>query len=78
LRDEENVLRKRIDTVLDGRGKERLAGLDGLIRIVVERRALPVQRLWLLALRVGLPAHVITFAVALALLVVHALTAVRR
>lgn len=78
LREEENILRQRIEMVLEGRGKERLAGLDGLIRIVVERRALPVQRLWLMALRVGLPAHIITFAVAVALLLVHALTAVRR
>jgi hypothetical protein len=78
LRDEESRLKARIDTLLEGRGKERLAGLDGLVRIVVERRALPVQRLLLLALRVGLPAHVVTFTLALALLVVHAATAVRR
>lgn len=78
LRDEEKHLRERIDGVLEGRGKERLAGLDGLIRLVVERRALPVQRFLLLILRVGLPAHVVTFTLALALLVVHAFTAVRR
>lgn len=78
LREEERHLRERIDRVLEGRGKERLAGLDGLVRIVVERRALPVQRLLLFVLRVGLPAHVVTFAIALALLVVHAATAVRR
>lgn len=78
LRDEENALRKQIDVVLEGRGKERLAGLDGLIRIVVERRALPVQRFLLLALRVGLPGHLVTFTIAVALLIVHALTAVRR
>lgn len=78
LRDEENALRKRIDVVLEGRGKERLAGLDGLVRIVVERRALSVQRFLLLALRFGLPGHVVTFSLAMALLVVHVLTAVRR
>jgi len=78
LREEENHLRQRIDVVLEGRGKERLAGLDGLVRIVVERRALPVQRLLLFVLRMGLPAHVVTFTLALALLVVHGLTAVRR
>lgn len=78
LREEEAHLRERIEVVLEGRGRERLAGLDGLIRIVVERRALPVQRLLLLLLRVGLPAHVVTFTLALALLVVHAATAVRR
>lgn len=78
LRDEENALRKRIDVVLEGRGKERLAGLDGLVRIVVERRALSVQRFLLLALRFGLPGHVVTFSLAMALLLVHVLTAVRR
>lgn len=78
LRDEEKHLRERIDVVLEGRGKERLAGLDGLVRIVVERRALPVQRFLLFMLRSGLPAHVVTFTLALALLIVHAATAVRR
>ncbi len=78
LREEEQRLRVRIDRVLDGRGKERLAGLDGLVRIVVERRALSAQRFFLFALRIGLPAHVVTFALALALLVVHIFTAVRR
>jgi hypothetical protein len=48
------------------------------VRIVVELRALPAQRLLLLALRAGLPAHVVSFGVALLLLVLHMATAVRR
>ena len=77
LREEERALETRIDTLLEGRGKERLAGLSGLIRIVVELRALPAQRWMLRALRAGLVAHIATFAVALALLAVHVVSALR-
>jgi hypothetical protein len=77
LRDEERALRARIDAVLQGRGAERLAGLTELIRIAVELRAVRAQRALLGALRAGLPAHIITFGVALALLVLHAVTATR-
>ena len=58
--------------MLEGRGKERLAGLAELVRIVVELRALPAQRGLLALLRVGLPIHVVTFGIALALLILHA------
>lgn len=77
LRDEEQALRARIDTVLEGRGAERLAGLSELIRIVVELRSLPAQRWLLRVLRAGLPAHVITFGIALVLLIVHVIAATR-
>ncbi|HTN85892.1 MAG TPA: hypothetical protein VL242_19465, partial [Sorangium sp.] len=73
--DEERALRARIDVVLEGRGAERLAGLSELIRLAVELRALPAQRALLAALRAGLPAHIITFGVAAALLLLHAITA---
>ncbi|WP_437651227.1 cyclic nucleotide-binding domain-containing protein [Sorangium sp. So ce362] len=75
LREEERALRARIDAILEGRGAERLAGLAELTRIAVELRALPAQRALLGALRGGLPAHIITFGVAAALLVLHAITA---
>lgn len=75
LREEERALRARIDAALEGRGRERLAGLAELIRIAVELRALPAQRALLAALRGGLPAHIVTFGVAAALLVLHAITA---
>jgi len=78
LRQEEEVLRARIERVLEGRGKERLAGLDGLVRIVVELRALPAQRLLLRLLRVGLPLHILTFGMAMALLVVHVVAVMKR
>ena len=71
LRAEESAVRARVDQVLDGRGAERLAGLQELIRIVVEHRALPAQRWLQRLLRAGLPAHVVTSGVALALLVLH-------
>lgn len=68
---EESAVRARIDRMLEGRGAERLAGLDGLIRIVVELRALSAQRALTALLRLWLPVHVVTAAVALALLVIH-------
>ena len=77
LRDEQRALQTRIDTLLEGRGQERLAGLTNLLRIVVELRALPAQRFLLRALRAGLIAHIATFAIAVALLVVHIVTALR-
>ena len=77
LREEERAVRARIEGVLDGRGAERLAGLNELVRIVVELRSLPAQRWLLRALRAGLPAHIVTFAIAAALLVLHILTATR-
>jgi Fe-S-cluster-containing dehydrogenase component len=77
LREEERAVRARIEGVLDGRGAERLAGLNELVRIVVELRSLPAQRWLLRALRAGLPAHIITFAIAAALLVLHIITATR-
>jgi Fe-S-cluster-containing dehydrogenase component len=75
LRDEERALDERVERVLEGRGRERLAGLAELIRIVVELRALPAQRWLLRALRAGLPLHVVTFGIALAMLVLHVIGA---
>jgi hypothetical protein len=77
LREEEAALRARIDLVLEGRGQERLAGLPELVRIVVELRAIPAQRFLQRALRLGLPVHVVLFAIALMLLGVHVVSALR-
>jgi hypothetical protein len=77
LREEERAVRARIEGVLDGRGAERLAGLNELVRIVVELRSLPAQKWLLRALRAGLPAHIVTFAIAAALLILHIITATR-
>jgi Fe-S-cluster-containing dehydrogenase component/CRP-like cAMP-binding protein len=76
LREEEQRLETKIETTLEGRGKERLAGLSDLVRIVVELRALPAQRALLFSLRVFLPLHVLTFVMALALLIAHVVTAI--
>lgn len=71
LAGEQRVLRERIDRLLEGRGAERLAGLDSLIRLVVELRALTAQRVLTALLRIWLPLHAVTAALALALLLVH-------
>jgi Fe-S-cluster-containing dehydrogenase component/CRP-like cAMP-binding protein len=71
LRDEEIALRKRIEVMLQGRGPERLAGLDELVRLVVELRALSAQRALTLLLRMWLPLHIICAVVATTLLLVH-------
>jgi Fe-S-cluster-containing dehydrogenase component/CRP-like cAMP-binding protein len=78
LREEERALRERIDLLLEGRGKERLAGLAELIKIVVELRSLPAQRWLLRTLRVGLPLHIVTFGLAAVLLALHVVFAVYR
>jgi len=70
LRDEEKRLRARVEGVLGARTAT-LDGLDDLLRLVVERRALRAQSVLQALLRVGLPAHVVAVAVTLALLVVH-------
>lgn len=71
LRLEQRALRSRIDVALEGRGNDRLGGVDELVRTAVELRALPAQRLLTSILRVLLPIHVVAFAMAFALLVVH-------
>src|SRR5262249_37571578 len=71
LREEEQVQRKRIDDALEGRGAERLAGLSDLVRTVVELRAIGARRCLSFPLRAWLPIHVVTFALALGLLVIH-------
>jgi hypothetical protein len=78
LRHEQSALRTRVDKILEGRGGERLAGVDDLIRIVVELRALPAQRWLVRVLRVGLPIHVICFSVATVLVIAHAVFGVGR
>jgi len=71
LREEERAIRVRVDGVLEGRGADRLAGLEELVRLVVELRAVPAQRWLLRVLRVGLPLHVVSFVFAMVLLVLH-------
>lgn len=77
LGDEQQRLHARVAGVLGGRGLGKLEGLDALVRLAVERRALRVQRALQLALRVWAPAHVALTAIALVLLIVHAWLATR-
>jgi Fe-S-cluster-containing dehydrogenase component/CRP-like cAMP-binding protein len=71
LRQEEERLRRRVDEILQGRGVGRTAGLDDVVRIVVEMRALPLRR-WLTGtLRGWLATHVILGGILLALMLVH-------
>ncbi|MCA9652096.1 MAG: cyclic nucleotide-binding domain-containing protein, partial [Myxococcales bacterium] len=68
---EQARLHARIDAMRQGRGEGRLAGLDELVRIAVELRALPLRRGLSAALRSWLPLHIVVSAVALALLGLH-------
>ena len=77
LSQEQRALRARVEAMLQGRGQEKLDGLDDLIRIVVELRALPLRRALTASLRVWLPLHIIASAVLLVLLLLHVLAMVR-
>lgn len=78
LAQEEARVRGRVDAMLQGRGAERLGGIDELVRIVVELRALPVRRLLTVLLRAFLPLHIVGSALVLALLAIHVLVEVGR
>lgn len=77
LREEERAMRGRVEQVLEGRGSDKLAGLNELIRIAVELRSLPAQRLLSRLLRYGLPLHILTFVIAAVLLILHIVFATR-
>jgi Fe-S-cluster-containing dehydrogenase component len=77
LAEEEKRLRKQVEVMLEGRGGDRLAGLDEVIRVAVEVRALPGRRVMTTALRAWLPVHMVTAAVTVALLVVHVVMVLR-
>lgn len=71
LREEQARLRGLVEARLQGRGGERLDGLDDLLRPVVDLRALGARR-WLMApLRWGLPLHLLASVLAALLLVAH-------
>ena len=78
LAEEEARVRARVHTVLQGRGAEKLGGLDELVRIVVELRALPLRRMLTTIVRGFLPLHLIASSLLLALLAVHILVVVGR
>jgi Fe-S-cluster-containing dehydrogenase component len=73
LADEQRRLRAHLDRALAGK---RIDDSDELIRIAVELRALAARRHLSRALRLSLPLHAVTAAIASALLVVHVVLAV--
>ena len=75
LRQEQARLRARVERVLGARAST-LDGLDDLIRLVVERRAVRAQRLLHALLRAWLPLHVVAVGVAAVLLVAHVVAVV--
>jgi Fe-S-cluster-containing dehydrogenase component/CRP-like cAMP-binding protein len=71
LREEEKRVRAGLGALLEGRKSERLDGLDELVRLVVEHRAIGALRGLTIALRGWLPVHLAATATAVVLLVVH-------
>lgn len=76
LADERLRLRTRIDVMLESRGKDRLEGLEELIKIVVDLRAAPGRLALTFALRGWLPIHIVVVAMTVSLLIVHLLMVV--
>lgn len=70
LRDEERRLRTEIGRAIGARIGH-LDGIDDLIRLAVERRAVSAQRLLQAALRTVVPVHVVWVAVTAVLLLAH-------
>ncbi len=71
LQQEQSRLRQRIDDMLEGRGAERLDGLDDALAAVVELRALPARRALTALLRGLLPLHLLFGGLVAVLLVLH-------
>ncbi|HVH46935.1 MAG TPA: cyclic nucleotide-binding domain-containing protein [Labilithrix sp.] len=71
LRDEEKALRSRLDRLTGGKTGASLAGIDEVVRLVVEHRAVRLQRVLSWVLRGWLVPHVAATAAALILLIVH-------
>jgi Fe-S-cluster-containing dehydrogenase component len=71
LREEQAHLEARIGRVLAGQGEGKLDGLDRLVRLAVDRRALGAQKALQAALRVWHPVHLVGTALVLVLLAMH-------
>ncbi|MDB4939178.1 MAG: Formate dehydrogenase beta subunit [Labilithrix sp.] len=71
LRDEEKRVRAVLGRLLEGRKSEKLDGLDDLVRLVVEHRAIGALRGLTIALRGWLPVHLAATAAAVVLLIAH-------
>ncbi len=71
LHEEQDRLRQRVESVLEGRGGDQLDGLDDVLRTVVELRALPARRALTALLRGWLPLHLVLGGLIAVLLVLH-------
>ncbi len=78
LREEEKRVRAQAGGLLAGSRSDRLEGLDELVRLVVEHRAVGALRLLTFALRAWLPVHLASTAAAILLLAVHVVAVVVR
>jgi Fe-S-cluster-containing dehydrogenase component len=78
LREEEKRVRARAEGLLAGRRSEGLDGLDELVRLVVEHRAVGALRFLTFALRGWLPVHLAATAAAAVLLLAHVIAVVAR
>jgi Fe-S-cluster-containing dehydrogenase component len=77
LKQEESHLQNIISNMLQGRGADKLAQLPGILRIVVEIRALPARRWMTFALRFWHWPHWILAGITGTLVLVHILSVVR-
>ncbi|MBX3224136.1 MAG: cyclic nucleotide-binding domain-containing protein [Labilithrix sp.] len=71
LREEERAVRARLDALTGGKKGDALAGLDELVRLVVEHRAVRAQRVVTATLRGWLVPHLAATAAAIVLTVLH-------
>lgn len=78
LREEEKRVHAALQALLGGRKSERLDGIDELVRLVVEHRAVGALQLLTVALRGWLPVHLGAAAAAMVLLIVHVVAVVVR
>ncbi len=71
LGDEEKVVRARIDALTGGKKGDALAGVDDLVRLVVEHRAVRAQRALTWTLRGWIVPHLAATAAVVVLLALH-------
>jgi Fe-S-cluster-containing dehydrogenase component/CRP-like cAMP-binding protein len=71
LREEQARLTARILRTLAGHGEGKLEGLDPLVRLAIDQRAIRAQRILQAGLRVWHPVHVVGTALVLVLLALH-------
>jgi Fe-S-cluster-containing dehydrogenase component/CRP-like cAMP-binding protein len=77
LRAEEAVLRARLDGLTGGKKGDGVAGLDDIVRLVVEHRAVRLQRVLTWTLRGWIVPHVAASVAAVLLLVLHVIAVSR-